>query len=160
MIILKPNGWPRGTAPDVGRGLTDGVGGLAAEQRNVRAEFVFMMGGELADAPDLGILTKLNEEAEAAPAKATCRRPSARTGAARAAAGHPSDEQRGDVADVDRRPRTALPDERAALVQLQRAFARTRYILRALTERERLDLSRRLTGVLAEPRATGGPRSR
>ena len=42
----------------------------------------------------------------------------------------------------------ALVDEKAALVYLQGAFARARYILRALTERERLDLTRRLTGSL------------
>jgi hypothetical protein len=45
--------------------------------------------------------------------------------------------------------RAALAHEQAALVLLQRAFARARYILRALTQRVRLDLSRRLTGTLA-----------
>jgi hypothetical protein len=45
-------------------------------------------------------------------------------------------------------PRSALPEEKRALVSLQEAFSRTRYLLRALTRRERLDLSRRLTGVL------------
>jgi len=43
----------------------------------------------------------------------------------------------------------ALSDEKTALMYLQRAFSRTRYILRTLTQRERLDLSRRLTGSLA-----------
>jgi hypothetical protein len=42
----------------------------------------------------------------------------------------------------------ALPVEKQALVNLQQAFSRTRYLLRALTLRERLDLSRRLTGPL------------
>jgi hypothetical protein len=46
-------------------------------------------------------------------------------------------------------PKAALPVEKAALVALQDAFSRTRYLLRALTLRERLDLSRRLTGVLS-----------
>jgi hypothetical protein len=43
----------------------------------------------------------------------------------------------------------ALPVEKEALTYLQRAFSRSRIILRTLGERERLDLSRRLTGVLA-----------
>jgi hypothetical protein len=51
----------------------------------------------------------------------------------------------------------ALTAERAALDQLQRAFSRTRYILRALTQRERLDLSRRLTGVLEGVARTNRP---
>ena len=43
----------------------------------------------------------------------------------------------------------ALVTEKEALTLLQRAFSRSRYILRTLSERERLDLSRRLTGTLA-----------
>src|SRR6202008_277805 len=40
---------------------------IAAEQRKVRAEFVFMLGGELADAPDVAAsMTEINEEQEAA----------------------------------------------------------------------------------------------
>src|SRR5262249_4165604 len=42
----------------------------------------------------------------------------------------------------------ALVAERAAVAALQRAFARDRYILRALASRSQLDLSRRLTGDL------------
>jgi hypothetical protein len=44
----------------------------------------------------------------------------------------------------------ALTHERAALTQLERAFSHTRIILRALTERERLDFTRRLTGTLTD----------
>ena len=123
--------------------------GLAAEQRQVRAEFVFMMGGELAEElVDTSSLTELNEEAEAA-------------GEADLAAGLLANQGRADLirairsmshaatslngSEVER----ALKEERQALVYLQRAFTRARFILRALTERERLDLSRRLTGVLA-----------
>lgn len=123
--------------------------GLAAEQRQVRAEFVFMMGGELAEElTEAASLTELNEVAEA-------------EGEADLAAGLLANQGRADLirairsmshastslnaAEVDR----ALKEERQALVYLQRAFTRARFILRALTERERLDLSRRLTGVLA-----------
>ena len=54
---------------------------------------------------------------------------------------------------------TALPHERAALTQLERAFSHTRIILRALTEHERLDLSRRLTGVLTDAARDTRPRA-
>ena len=119
---------------------------LAAEQRQVRAEFVFMMGGELADA---GLdLTVLNEEEEAA-------------GEDDLAAGRLANQGRMDLLRAIRsmsraaarlaehEVATALPLEKQALASLQRAFSRSRYILRTLGERERLDLSRRLTGVLA-----------
>jgi len=49
-------------------------------------------------------------------------------------------------ADLD----PALPHERSALAQLESAFSHTRILLRALSTRERLDLSRRLTGVLTD----------
>lgn len=123
---------------------------LAGEQRKVRAEFVFMMGGELEDAPDLnGSLTDLNEEAEA-------------EGESDLLAGRMANQGRvallrairymsraaASLTTAELPP--ALTHERAALAQLERAFSRTRIILRALTERERLDLSRRLTGVLTD----------
>jgi hypothetical protein len=123
---------------------------LAAEQRKVRAEFVFMMGGELADAPDVtGSLTDINEEAEA-------------EGESDLLAGRMANQgrvallrairymSRAAAALTTPELSPALIHERAALAQLERAFSRTRIILRALTERERLDLSRRLTGVLTD----------
>ena len=120
---------------------------LAAEQRQVRAEFVFMMGGHLeglGDDPD-----SLNEEEEAA-------------GEDDLAAGRLVNRGRAELmrairsmsraaarlADAD--ATGALPVEKEALAYLQRAFSRSRIILRTLSERERLDLSRRLTGVLAQ----------
>ncbi len=128
--------------------------GIAAEQRQVRAEFVFMMGGELADA---GLdMTALNEEAEA-------------SGEEDLAAGRLANQGRLDLlrairsmsraaarlADGD--SSAALPLEKEALGFLQRAFSRSRYILRTLGARERLDLSRRLTGVLAALGRDAGP---
>jgi hypothetical protein len=46
----------------------------------------------------------------------------------------------------------ALPPARAAVEALQRAFGRSRYLLRSLAVRSRLDPSRRLTGDLADAR--------
>jgi hypothetical protein len=131
---------------------------LAAEQRQVRAEFVFMMGGHLEDLsvdPD-----SLNEEVEAA-------------GEDDLAAGRLVNRGRAEImrairamsraaarlGDLD--ASGALPVEKEALTYLQRAFSRSRIILRTLGERERLDLSRRLTGVLAtlarDTRAAASP---
>lgn len=138
---------------------------IAAEQRKVRAEFVFMMGGELADASDVANMTEINEEAEA-------------SGEDDILAGHNANQGRLALVRAIRsmsRAATslttadlsgALPHERAALTQLERAFSHARIILRALTERERLDLSRRLTGVLTDasrdtrPRAEPAPEPR
>ena len=129
---------------------------LAAEQRKVRAEFVFMMGGELADAPDIANMTQINEEAEA-------------NGEADILAGRNANQGRiallSAIRSMSRAASSlttadlpsALPQERAALVQLERAFSHARIILRALTEHERLDLSRRLTGVLTDAARTTRP---
>jgi hypothetical protein len=133
---------------------------IAAEQRSVRAEFVFMMGGEVAeDVTAAADLAQLDETKEAA-------------NESELAAGRMVNRGRVALVDAIRQmskastllntvdPKSALPEEKAALVSLQQAFSRTRYLLRALTQRERLDLSRRLTGVLtlaardAHPQAT------
>jgi hypothetical protein len=52
----------------------------------------------------------------------------------------------------------ALPPARAAVESLQRAFGRSRYLLRALAVRSRLDPSRRLTGNLADAASWQRPR--
>jgi hypothetical protein len=148
MVILKTERLLARKSSTPAATFADEAAGLAAEQRQVRAEFVFMMGGELAEELiDTSPLTELNEEAEAA-------------GEADLAAGLLANQGRADLirairsmsrastslngSEVER----ALKEERQALVYLQRAFTRARFILRALTERERLDLSRRLTGAL------------
>lgn len=121
---------------------------IAAEQRAVRAEFVFMMGGELAE--EILAEASMDDLDEAAHAEADDE----------AIAGRLANRGRLDLLRAIRsmsRANTALNaadlaralvEEKAALNSLERAFSRTRYILRALTQRERLDLSRRLTGAL------------
>ena len=149
MVILKTERLLAAATKMAADSVSSQAQTIAAEQRAVRAQFVFMMGGELAEEVIAAAgLTDLNEEAEAA-------------GEADLAAGRMLN--RGRVAlvqairfmsranaslnatDVTK----ALTEEKAALIYLQQAFSRTRYLLRALTQRERLDLSRRLTGVLA-----------
>jgi hypothetical protein len=107
---------------------------LAAEQRAVRAEFVFMMGGEVQDEEE-----EAAHEHEVASGRLELRGRREMSRAvllmSQAAA------QLGDV-----NPAAALPLETAALEALQSALARSRYILRVLAGRESIDLTRRLTG--------------
>jgi len=158
MVILKTERLQarRGLSQD---SLLYGAAEIAAEQRKVRAEFVFMMGGELGETPDANEdLSQLNEEAEA-------------EGEADLAAGRNLNLGRiallrairsmsraaGALTNADLA--TALTHERAALVQLERAFSHTRILLRALTQRERIDMTRRLTGTLTDASRDTRPRA-
>jgi len=130
--------------------LRDQAMRLASLQRQVRAEFVFMLGGELEDdvGEETGVL-ELNEHAEAEAEDDILAGRLANRGRVellRAIREMSRASSALNEADLS----LALRHERDALAYLQRAFSRTRYILRTLTERERLDLSRRLTGNLAD----------
>ncbi len=134
---------------------------LASEQRRVRAEFVFMMGGELADEVTADAsMSDLNEtaEAEAEGDLAAGRMANqGRIALLRAI----RDMSRASTALTSTLVSEALVNEKRALVQIERAFSRSRIILRALTERESLDMSRRLSGLLTavtrDVRATSVP---
>jgi Domain of unknown function (DUF4175) len=117
--------------------LTGAALGLAVEQRMIRAEFVFMLGGEVEDeeveaeqSSDLqaGRLENRGQRDVRAATIAMSQAEKALTGTDTAA---------------------ALVAERAAVAALQRAFSRERYLLRALASRTRLDPARRLTGDLS-----------
>ena len=117
--------------------VQDEAANIAAEQRAVRANFIFLLGGEVED-----------EEVEAE---------------------HSHEIQEGRLANQARREivnatvlmarvehalaavstREALPPAQEAVRALQRAFGRSRYLLRALPSRVRLDPARRLSGDLA-----------
>jgi hypothetical protein len=114
--------------------LTEATAAIAAEQRAVRANFVFLLGGEVED-----------EEVEAE---------------------HSHEIQEGRFANQARKEIVtatilmgrvekalavvstgqALPPARDAVKALQRAFGHSRYLLRALPSRVRLDPKRRLSG--------------
>jgi hypothetical protein len=120
---------------------------LAGEQRRVRAEFVFMMGGEFAQqATGEDGMMELDEHEEAesegdlAAGRMVNRGRTALLAAVRAMS-------RAAVALTTADLTPALEQERRALVQLQEAFARNRFLMRALSQREQLDLTRRLSGV-------------
>jgi hypothetical protein len=142
LIALRP-----APAPD---SLSRLASEIAAEQRRVRAEFVFMMGGEMSDggAGDSS-MTELSEEEEetnAAEELAAGRQlNSGRVALLRAVrsmslASRELDEGRLTI---------ALGHERDAVKHLEAAFARNRILLRAFAEREQLDPARRLSGELA-----------
>jgi hypothetical protein len=117
--------------------LTEQALNLAVEQRMIRAEFVFMLGGEIADEEveaeqsvelQAGRLQNRGQRDLRAATIAMSQAEKLLTGA--------------NTAD-------ALIAERAAVTALQRAFSRDRYILRALATRSQLDATRRLAGDLS-----------
>lgn len=148
MVILKTErllARRRSLPPD---SVTEASRLLAAEQRQVRAEFVFMMGGELEDADaEMSGTLDVNEVAEAeaeGDLLAGRLQNQGRVDMMRAIRAMSRASAELTQANLDQ----ALRDERTALDNLMRAFARSRFILRALTQRERIDLDRRLSGSL------------
>ena len=107
---------------------------IAAEQRQVRAEFVFMMGGEIEDEE-----VEAEQSHELAEGREQNEGRRDLIGAIRAMS---------DAAALLMRPELdqALAVEKRALTLLQRALTRSRYILRVLATRERIDDARRLSG--------------
>jgi len=113
---------------------------LAAEQRMVRAEFVFMTGGHVHDEV---------EEAEASHEIAEGRFENEAMIEMLSATSHMS---RAERLLIDGNTGEALVAERLALKALQAAFDRRRYFLRTTPERSRIDLDRRLSGSLDDAR--------
>ncbi|MGE3275738.1 MAG: hypothetical protein AB7O67_11545 [Vicinamibacterales bacterium] len=111
---------------------------LAAEQRMVRAEFVFMTGGEVEDE-----VAEAEQSHELAEGRLENSSQIELLTAIRAMSRAESALNDGDTT-------TALVHEREGLAALQRAFARRRYFLRTTPERARIDLERRLSGDRAE----------
>ena len=118
--------------------LEQEMGNLAAEQRAVRANFIFLTGGTVEDE---------EQEAEHSHEIQEGRlENSARREIGRAIQHMTRAEQAmGAVSTAE-----ALPPARAAVEALQRAFGRNRYFLRTVPVRSRVDPSRRLTGNLSE----------
>lgn len=148
MVIVKTERLAARRASISPQTFADSAQELAAEQRKVRAEFVFMMGGEVAD-ETADAISDLNEEQEAqGESDLLAGRMANRGRIALLRAIRSMSRAAASLTTADLTP--ALTHERAALVQLERAFSHSRIILRALTERERLDLTRRLSGSLTE----------
>jgi hypothetical protein len=111
---------------------------LAVEQRMIRAEFVFMLGGEVEDEE---VEAEQSTELQAGRLENRGQRDVRAATIAMSEAGKLLTGA--DTAG-------ALKAERAAVAALQRAFSRDRYILRALATRTELDPQRRLTGNVSQ----------
>ena len=121
---------------------------LAAMQRSVRAEFVFMMGGEIEDEE-----IEAAQEHELTDGRLVNRGRTDLLMAIRSMS-------RAATALTMQEMTSALREEKQALKSLQEAFTRSRYILRTLTTRERIDFERRLTGVLKNVAGETRPEAR
>jgi hypothetical protein len=117
--------------------LADASGNIAAEQRAVRANFIFLLGGEIQD-EDVEAETS-SEIAEGRFANKARQEIVAATVLM----------GRVERALTAMSTREALPLAREAVRALQRAFGHSRYLLRALPARARIDPARRLSGDVA-----------
>ena len=125
--------------------VEDETGAIAAEQRAVRGNFVFLMGGHVEDEEEEA---EHSNEIQEGRLENTARREiwravSFMTSVEQALAGHDTGG--------------ALTAAVKAVEALQRAFTRNRYILRTLPSRLRIDPSRRLSGDLDEARDGSRP---
>lgn len=136
MIVLKLERLRAREAKMTRQAVTEEAASLAAEQRTVRANFIFLLGGHVEDE---------FEEAEASHEIQEGRLENNARRDINAAISQMTRAEQGLTA-VD--TAAALPPARAAVQSLQRAFGRSRYLLRSLAVRSRLDPSRRLTGNL------------
>lgn len=134
MIVLKLEQLRSREASMSRDALVEEAAGLAAEQRTVRANFIFLLGGHVEDEEEEA---EQSHEIQEGRLENTARRD------INAAIGHMTRAEQGMTAV---NTGAALRPARAAVESLQRAFGRSRYLLRSLAVRSRLDLSRRLTG--------------
>ena len=114
---------------------------IAMEQRMVRAEVVFLGGGEVED-----------EVEEAAKSDELTEGRLQNTGRAEMLRAINA-MSRAEAQLNDGRAREALPIEREALAHLERALDRRRFFLRTLPDRSRIDTARRLTGARGDARS-------
>ena len=115
--------------------------GIAVEQRMVRAEVVFLGGGEVED--------ELEEAAKSDELTEGRLQNTGRAEMLRAI----NAMSRAEAQLNDGRLAEALVFERQALASLERALDRRRYFLRTLPDRSRIDPSRRLSGERREARS-------
>lgn len=134
MIVLKIErlqARERGLSRDA---LLEAAGTIAAEQRAVRANFIFMLGGEVEDEQvEAESSNEISEGRFANQARHEIVAATVRMGRVEKALGVPATPE-------------ALTQAREAVRTLQRAFGHSRYLLRALPSRARLDPARRLSG--------------
>lgn len=141
MVILKTERLIERTktrpAPDAETVLLEALM-IAAEQRSVRAELVFMTGGHFEDE-----FVEAAHEHEIADGRFGNE---GRADLGRAI----RDMSRASAELTEGNLAAALVAEKSALDAMQRALARRRFILRTLTQRDSLDEARRLSGTLVD----------
>ena len=114
--------------------LIEQLASIAAEQRTVRANFIFLLGGHVEDEFEEA---EQSHEIQEGRLENTARRD------INTAIAHMTRAEQGMTAV---NTTMALSSAREAVNALQRAFGRNRYLLRSLAVRSRLDPARRLTG--------------
>ena len=150
MVILKTERLLAGKARLSPEAFADSAAQIGMEQRRVRAEFVFMMGGEVDDGQGEEISqTELNEVKEAEGEDELAAGRLLNAGRLALIRGIRDMSRAATLLGTNEVP-GALIEERKALAQIEQAFSHSRIILRALTQRESLDFSRRLSGALAD----------
>lgn len=152
MVILKTERLLAGKGRLSAEAFADSAAQIGMEQRRVRAEFVFMMGGEVDDGHGHGeeiSQTELNEVAEAEGEDELAAGRLQNAGRLALVRGIRNMSRAATLLGTDDVP-GALREERKALAEIEQAFSHSRIILRALTQRESLDPARRLTGSLAD----------
>jgi len=137
-LIASVKGLP---SRSLGEGWLEQNQMLAVEQRMVRAEVVFLGGGDVQD-----------EVEEAAHSHEVTEGRLASTGRAEMLKAINFMSRAEGELNAGRAPE-ALVLEREALKSLERAFDRRRYFLRTLPDRSRIDVTRRLTGNLKDARS-------
>jgi hypothetical protein len=128
-------------SPEVAQADLERSREIGMEQRMVRAEVVFLSGGEIQDEV---------EEAEHSHELAEGRLENQGRAEMLRAINFMS---RAEAQLNDGNAAGALPLERQALASLERALDRRRYFLRTLPDRSRIDMTRRLTGERREARS-------
>lgn len=117
--------------------LQESTAAIAAEQRAVRANFIFLMGGHVEDEE---VEAEQSSEIQEGRLENSARREIS-------TAIHLMTRAEQGLVSVN--TATALPPAKSAVDALQRAFGRNRYILRTPPSRAEIDPSRRLSGTLS-----------
>lgn len=157
MVILKTERLLAGRARLSAELFADSAAQIAMEQRRVRAEFVFMMGGEVDDGQGEEVSqTDLNEVKEAEGEDELAAGRLLNAGRLALVRGIRDMSRAATLLGTDDVP-GALVEERKALAEIEKAFSHSRIILRALTQREALDPTRRLSGALTDAGSTVEP---
>ena len=146
MVILKTERLIKKKGTTAQTAYADEAADIGAEQRRVRAEFLFMLGGEMGADPAADSSMSVIDETGEANREDDLAAGREALGGRVAVLSAIRWMSRAARALTDLDVESALTHERAALKQLELAFSRTRIILRALSERERLDSTRRMTG--------------